>query len=146
MEFVEHWDKRHMKFENVPVSYDNWLDDYSDTINMCKTKVLDLGSGTGNDTLYLVEKGLNVIASDYSDVSLALIKKNIPQAEVMKVDISKPMPFDDDSFDLVVADLCLHYFDDKTTKEIMREIKRVLTPKGHLIARVNSTAPRFEAR
>lgn len=36
--------------------------------------------------------------------------------------------------------MSLHYFDEQTTKSIMQEIKRILTPNGHLIARVNSTA------
>ena len=54
------------------------------------------------------------------------------------LDISEPLPFKNTSFDLIIADLSLHYFDEKTTKNIMKEIKRILTDKGHLIARVNS--------
>ncbi|MFT8352300.1 class I SAM-dependent methyltransferase [Clostridium saccharoperbutylacetonicum] len=33
----------------------------------------------------------------------------------------------------------LHYFNDETTKNIVKEIRRVLKPNGYLIGRVNST-------
>ena len=39
--------------------------------------MLDLGAGTGNNTLYLTEKGLKVIATDYSEVALNIIENNI---------------------------------------------------------------------
>ena len=39
---------------------------------------------------------------------------------------------------ILIADLSLHYFDENITKNIMREIKRILAPNGYLIARVNS--------
>ena len=42
------------------------------------------------------------------------------------------------TFDVVVADLCLHYFLEEETKQILREIQRILLPDGHLIFRVNS--------
>ena len=39
---------------------------------------------------------------------------------------------------MVIADLCLHYFTEKDTDKILKEIRRILTPGGHLILRVNS--------
>lgn len=138
MQFSEYWNETHKKYTTGKVTYDNWLDYYKDILANCKTKVLDLGSGTGNDTLYLTERGFSVIACDYSQVALDTIKEQISSAETMLCDISDKLPFDTETFDLIIADLSLHYFDDKTTKEIMNEIKRVLKPSGHLIARVNS--------
>ena len=41
-------------------------------------------------------------------------------------------PFLDNSKDLIIADLSLHYFSSEDTIHIMREIKRVLKPKGLL--------------
>lgn len=58
----------------------------------------------------------------------------------MQIDISQTLPFEDKTFDLIIADLSLHYFDEQTTKNIMQEIKRILRPNGNLIARVNSIA------
>ena len=48
------------------------------------------------------------------------------------------LAFEDDSFEIVCADLCLHYFREKDTEKILKEIRRVLRPEGHLFVRVNS--------
>ena len=120
------------------INYDNWLDDYKHVLDNCKTEVLDLWCGVGNDTLYLTERGFKVIACDYSDVALKHLKEQLKSVETKWLDISNPLPFKNTTFDLVIADLSLHYFDEKTTIEIMKEIKRILKPNGHLLARVNS--------
>lgn len=138
MQFKNYWNETHKKFSSGKIVYDNWLDDYKDVLNKCKTKVLDLGCGVGNDSLYLTEKGFDVIACDYSDIAIEKINKEFNNVETKIVDISKRLPFEDNSFDLIIADLSLHYFDENTTKNIMREIKRILTPNSYLIARVNS--------
>lgn len=39
---------------------------------------------------------------------------------------------------LIIADLCLHYFKEKDTFELLNEIRRILTVGGRLIFRVNS--------
>ena len=48
-------------------------------------------------------------------------------------------PFEDNSTDLVIADLSLHYFKEKDTNRIISEIKRILKPNGYLFFRLNST-------
>ena len=138
MEFSDYWNETHKKYYTGKIIYDNWLDDYKQILSKIKTSVLDLGCGTGNDTLYLVERGFKVIACDYSETALDKIRKELNKIETRLVDISEKLPFGDNCFDLIIADLSLHYFDEKTTKNIMKEIKRVLKPKGHLLARVNS--------
>ncbi len=138
MDFKDYWNETHKKYSQGKITYDNWLDNYKSALDKCRTPVLDLGCGTGNDTLYLTEKGFNVIACDYSEVALDKIKNFFDNVETKLVDISQPLPFNDNSFDLIIADLSLHYFDKQTTKDILKEIKRILKPKGNLLARVNS--------
>ncbi len=138
MAFEEHWNNIYKNTTKKP-HYDNWLDKYLDIILHTHSPILDLGCGTGNDTQYLIEKGMKVIACDYASEALKLIKKNIPSAETKLVDISQKLPFKDEQFEIIVADLSLHYFDTNSTKQIMLEIKRILKPNGHLFARVNST-------
>ena len=41
-------------------------------------------------------------------------------------------PFEDNSTDLVIADLSLHYFKEKDTNRIISEIKRILKLNGYL--------------
>lgn len=55
------------------------------------------------------------------------------------VDIAERLPFESETFDLVFASLSIHYFDDKTTKQLVSEIKRVLKNDGLFIGSVNGT-------
>ncbi len=128
------------KCANEKIVYDNWLDQYETGLLNAKTQILDLGCGTGNDTLYLMEKGFDVMACDYSQVALDILKNNIPNVKTKNVDVTKKLPFPDNSFNVVVADLVLHFFNDKTTPRIMKEIRRILSESGVLLARVNSLA------
>ncbi len=48
-------------------------------------------------------------------------------------------PFCDDKFEMVIADLSLHYFKNNDTFKIISEIKRILKPNGYLFFRLNST-------
>ena len=138
MQFKDYWNKSHKTYSMGKITYDNWLNDYKYVLDNCKTEVLDLGCGVGNDTLYLTERGFKVIACDYSEVALNHLKEQIKDVKTMQIDISQPLPFKENTFDLIIADLSLHYFDEKTTIEIMKEIKKILKPNGHLLARVNS--------
>ena len=140
MQFKDYWDETHKTYSMGKITYDNWLDDYKEVLDNCKTEVLDLGCGAGNDTLYLTERGFKVIACDYSEVALNHLKEQLKDVKTMQLDISQPLPFKENTFDLIIADLSLHYFDKKTTIEIMKEIRRILKPNGHLLARVNSIA------
>ncbi len=137
MDFKDYWNEAFKKYNVDREEYSRWLNSYITIINASKV-ALDLGSGSGSDTQFLLKFGLNVTACDFSEEALGILKRECEEANIVCADISKPLPFQDEAFDLIVADLSLHYFDDKTTKEIMHEIKRILKPQGHLIARVNS--------
>ena len=126
------------KKEKKPI-YDLWLDNYKYILDKSKEQsIIDLGCGAGGDSLYLMERGYKVIACDDSEEALCIINKYLPIVEAMKIDISKTLPFEDESIEVIIADLSLHYFNDDTTKIIVKEIKRVLKSNGYLIARVNS--------
>ncbi len=136
--FVDLWDDNHNRYKTNQIFYDRWLDKYLEQIKKRDGKILELGAGLGNDTKYLKEQGLSVLATDLSEVSIESINQNLPGTETQKLDLTKPFPFEDNSFKIIVADLCLHYFSDKCTKVLMQQIKRVLSPNGLLLARVNS--------
>lgn len=53
--------------------------------------------------------------------------------------MTERLPFESETFDLVFASLSIHYFDDKTTKKLVSEIKRVLKNDGLFIGSVNGT-------
>ncbi|MGI8419404.1 MAG: class I SAM-dependent methyltransferase, partial [Candidatus Levyibacteriota bacterium] len=99
-----------------------------------KVKILELGCGSGKDAIFFAEQGNTVVASDFSDVLIAKNKKEYPLSELtfQTIDISKKMPFQNNEFDIIYSRLSLHYFADKTTKNIFKELHRILKPSGFL--------------
>ena len=95
--------------------------------------VLDLGAGQGKVSEIFYELGHDVTAVDISDVPLATIRGRLPYVKTLKHDMRNPLPFMNDDFDVVVANLSLHYFARAKTHEIITEIKRVLKSGGYLI-------------
>ena len=136
---LEHWNKVHNSYKRAEIKTDNWLEDFSRIISSCSTPIIDLGCGSGNDTLYLIQKEKKVISCDQSPNAISNIKSNFPEVyDTRCFNMLDGFPFDDHSTELIIADLCLHYFREKDTFNIINEIKRVLSPDGHLILRVNS--------
>lgn len=136
--YVEMWDNWSKKRASRPV-YDLWLEEYRNIlIENKEEEILDLGCGIGADTLYLLERGYKVLSCDFSVNALRSIKKHIPNSKTMYLNMMKPFPLEDCSYNIIVADLSLHYFDNKTTMHIMKEIKRILKENGILLARVAS--------
>ena len=134
-----YWDNLHKKYNREDIKIDDWLDKFSNIIDDCSTPILDLGCGSGNDTLYLIKKGKKVISCDQSSNAIENIKKNFPEVyDTECFDMLDGMPFKDNSFDVIIADLCLHYFREEDTFKILNEIKRILNKEGYLIFRVNS--------
>ncbi len=136
--FVKMWDNWSKRRSSVPV-YDLWLDEYKEILESNKdNEILDLGCGIGADTLYLIERGYNVLSCDFSNEALKSIQDNIPNSKTLYLDIMKKFPIKDNTYSLIIADLSLHYFDNETTIHIMREIKRILNNNGILLSRVAS--------
>lgn len=126
----EYW-KEHI---NKKLEIDMWIDEYNEYFSK-KGKCLELGCGIGQYSKRLIEYGYDVTSTDISEIALKEVKKFNNNAQI--VNMEENLPFDDSSFDLVFASLSIHYFDDKITKNLMSEIKRVLKPNGLFIGSVN---------
>ena len=105
--------------------------------------VLELGAGLGQDSRFFAEAGYTVVATDISGPVLEIDKRKVSadiqeRLQFQELDISKPFPIEDKSFDVVYAHLSLHYFNTPTTRQVFSEIKRVLKPGGTLAFLVNS--------
>lgn len=79
--------------------------------------------------------GYTVVSADISKIALNVVKEF--NNNVIEIDMQNPLPFDNNKFDIVFANLSIHYFDDKTTKNLMNEIKRILKKDGLFIGSVN---------
>lgn len=134
-ELDKYWDNIHIKYES---SYDGWLDKYLKYFNK-DDFIVELGCGRAYSSKYLLENGYrNIKACDFSEEVLKIVNKECPSLKTELFDISDGLPFPPNSINIIVADLCLHYFNHKTTKYIFDEINRVLKDGGYLVARVNS--------
>lgn len=103
-----------------------------------KGKLLDLGAGVCQDSLYFVGQGYEVTASDISDFGFKMLEE--PGNVVFRVvDLGKKLPFSKESFDVVYSHLALQFFDAKRTRELFDEIYEILKPGGVLAVLVNST-------
>jgi len=89
---------------------------------------LDVGAGTGEIANGLVTK-CRVVAIDISPRMVEEIRKKL-NIETRVCDAEK-LPFDDNSFDTVVAAECIYYLNN--CKRFIAEAYRVLRPGGHLL-------------
>lgn len=136
---IEYWDDVHRDYNRDDIVFDDWLDKFESIINNCNTPILDLGCGSGNNTLYLINKNKKVVACDLSINAINNIMKNFPEVYDTKCfNMLDGLPFEDNSFGVVIADLSLHYFKKEDTLKIINDLKRVICSNGYLIIRVNS--------
>ena len=127
----EYW-KAHI---NKELEDDIWIEEYKEYFQG-DGKCLDLGCGIGQYSKVLSQYGYDVTSADISDIALNKVKEF--NENIVKVDMQEQLPFEDRKFNLVFANLSIHYFSDKDTKKLMLEIKRILKEDGLFIGTVNS--------
>ena len=134
-ELDKYWDNIH---KNYTSCYDGWLDKYIDLLKKDDV-IVELGCGRAYTSNYLMKQGFNnITACDFSEEVLRIVREENKNLKTMNFDMSRGLPFNDNSIDIIIADLSLHYFNNKTTQYIINEIYRVIKSGGYLIGRVNS--------
>ena len=93
---------------------------------------LEIGCGTGKNTLWLAERAAKVKAVDFSEEMIAKARAKNPPAHVEFVvaDVTKAWNFTSAKFDLVSFSLILEHLED--LNHIFREASKVLAPNGLL--------------
>lgn len=94
-----------------------------------EVKVLDMACGTGDVSIALRRKGLDVVGADISENMLALARKKAPEIDFRYGDASE-LPFADRSFDAVTIAFGIRNFDKRA--QCIRELHRVLKDGGML--------------
>lgn len=133
-----YWDEVIKMKTNENIKYDGWLDRYLLGKVSEITNIIELGCGWGDDTSFLHTLNCNLISCDISSESLKFIHKYFPDIETRQFDLREKFPFQNETADYIVADLCLHYFDNIELNRILLEIIRVIKTNGMLYVRVNS--------
>jgi SAM-dependent methyltransferase len=119
----------------------SWLESYEQLLGSSgELPIMDLGCGCGEDTAYLRQRGFDTVSCDYSEEALRRLSALAHGAKTACLDMLDGLPFPASAFNVVVANLSLHYFSWHDTERIVADIRRVLADDGYLLCRVNSVA------
>ncbi|AGF58094.1 ubiquinone/menaquinone biosynthesis C-methylase UbiE [Clostridium saccharoperbutylacetonicum] len=95
-------------------------------------RVLDLGCGTGNVLKRLKENKEIVLSGlDLSENMIEIAKKNVGDRAELKVGDAEYIPWNDDTFDVIVCNASFHHY--PNPEKVLLEMKRVLKKNGTLI-------------
>ena len=130
---------RHMRDDDLDNIEDAWIGKYDDVISKHTGNLLDLGCGVGQYSKYFYDKGFSVTSADISERALAYLAEKYPDIKTIRVDMTETLPFADKSFDVVFANLSIHFFSEKDTTYLLSEIKRILKDDGIFIGSCNSS-------
>jgi len=126
----------HQEFSTNKYGWTRWLFDHFKFAS--QGRVLELGCGTGAlwlENLARIPTGLEVTLSDLSAGMLEQAQNNLsstPSSFQFKVIDAQSIPFDDHSFDMVIACHMLQHVPNRG--KALSEIKRVLKPDGRFYA------------
>lgn len=99
--------------------------------------ILEVGAGSGRDSVALVKMGGEVFVLDYVESSLAVIKKEVENAGIrahLVCGDATRMPFRDESFDIVFHQGLMEHFRDPSS--LLLENRRILERGGTILVDV----------
>ena len=107
-----------------------------------RSRVLDLGIGTGRELPFLLDAGHSPVGLDVSAEMLAVCARRARVVPLVKGDLWERMPWDDSSFDAVIAlhGTLSHPTSAERLATFPREVARLLRPGGVLVAEVPTRA------
>src|SRR5581483_524835 len=133
---------------SVQEAYDRWSSTYDADVNLTRDldqavtrelltnshfqSVLELGCGTGKNTIFLAHIGEKVFAIDFSEGMLRIARQKRIAGNVMfcVTDVTKPWPFAAALTDLVACNLVLEHVEDLS--HVFFQASRALIKGGHL--------------
>lgn len=136
--------------------YDHWSQQYDTNENKTRdlealacrhtlyqltfARVLEIGAGTGKNTVWYSHSADEIVAVDLSAEMLAKAKEKIEELRVIsdyvsevtyvQADITQPWTFGHDRFDLVSFSLMLEHIEQ--LDPVFEEVARALVPGGHV--------------
>jgi SAM-dependent methyltransferase len=136
------WDARYARVlrEGRTVRGEPWVDRWLHLLRgETPRRALDLGCGCGHVARLLLRRGFEVTAVDFAASALTLCARRAPGARLVQADVRDGLPFLGERFDLVVADLSLHYFPWDETVAVHEDVASRLAPGGLFATRLNAT-------
>src|ERR1041385_3905138 len=132
--------------QDIAIAYDEWAETYDTDENRTRDlagvvlresvldlegrKVVEVGCGTGRNTVWLAEKAAQVTAMDFSKAMLARAKQRVsdPRVRLIQHDARLPWPITNDSADVVVVMMVLEHIGD--LQNFFAEAARILVTDG----------------
>ena len=152
---------------NIQTAYTEWSDIYDTNTNLTRDldltvtrsqfanrrfdSILELGSGTGKNTVFFAEIGARVHTLDFSEGMIQKAKEKVKAGNVRfeMADLTKHWSCKDDAYDLISCNLVLEHIEDLL--HIFSETARVLNDGGvflvnelHPFRQYKGTKARFE--
>ncbi len=129
--------KYHQTYIDKDKTTQNRIKEISNLIpNKKDISLLDLGFGYGHLLISLNKQGYNNLAGiDISEVAVRDMKSRIPHGD-FRIGHVVSLPYNDKSFDLVLATEIMEHIPVKKTFKVYNEIKCVLKQEGKLIISV----------
>ncbi len=95
-------------------------------------KCLEVGCGTGKNTIWLAQKSNALLALDFSEGMLKIAKQKVNSSKVkfLKKDITEHWNLQENNFDVVVFSLVLEHI--KNLEHIFTEISKYISKKGFI--------------
>jgi SAM-dependent methyltransferase len=107
------------------------------------TRVLDAGCGAAGACFLAAERGARISGLDAASTLIEIARQRLPRGDFRVGDLQE-LPFDDGSFDVVVAASSLQYSQDRIAA--LRELKRVSDRGGRVVVGLWSTPDQVEYR
>jgi SAM-dependent methyltransferase len=102
--------------------------------------VLDLGCGTGKNSIFLAERGAVCTGLEISKTALSLAreraKANGLTTTFLEKSFGDPFPFEDLSFDLALDIMSSNSLTEEERETYLKETSRVLKPGGYFFVRL----------
>ncbi len=117
--------------------YDEFQDRVADGAGSGFTRMLELGTGTGETAARLLSghPGVALVGIDENDSMLAVARTRLAAAgstvDLRVARLQDPLP--DGPFDLVLSALCVHHLDAFEKRDLFARIARVLAPGGRFV-------------
>jgi ubiquinone/menaquinone biosynthesis C-methylase UbiE len=106
------------------------------------TRVLDVGCGTGLTLVLAAERGAHVAGIDITEGLLDVARERLPAADLRVADMES-LPFDDESFDVVLGVNSFQFACDPM--RALDEAARVCSPSGAVAASLFAAPERSES-
>lgn len=105
------------------------------------TRFLDAGCGGGSASVLAAQRGADVSGLDAAAAMIELAREKVPAGDFRIGDIQE-LPYDDESFEAVIAANSLQYSEDRVAT--LRELKRVSSQDGKIVVALFSSKDKVQ--